>query len=135
MNFRHPFDSRECLKFRLEKSVYYGCISRDTCLRELNLIIKPNRFCYRLFTVLYFSVRSSRSNALCYGLPSCMSVKRKETPAPSVHFKIKILVTVRRGISKRSHEKIGDCEQAIFVIMHQMKSFREKLVCVIVSPV
>ena len=29
----------------------------------------------RLFTVLYFSVRSSRSSALCYGLPSCMSVK------------------------------------------------------------
>ena len=26
--------------------------------------------------------------------------------------KIKILVTVRRGISKRSHEKIGDCEQS-----------------------
>ena len=25
--------------------------------------------------------------------------------------KIKIPVTVRRGISKRSHEKIGDCEQ------------------------
>ena len=24
-----------------------GCISRDTCLRELNVIInKPNRFCY-----------------------------------------------------------------------------------------
>ena len=30
---------------------------------------------YRLFTVLYFSVRSSRSSALRYGLPSCMSVK------------------------------------------------------------
>ena len=29
----------------------------------------------RLFTVLYFSVRSSRSSTLCYGLPSCMSVK------------------------------------------------------------
>ena len=29
----------------------------------------------RLFTVLYFCVRSSRSSALCYGLPSCMSVK------------------------------------------------------------
>ena len=29
----------------------------------------------RLFTVLYFSVRSSRSNALRYGLPSWMSVK------------------------------------------------------------
>ena len=53
---------------------------------------------YRLFTVLYFSVTSSRSSALCYGLPSCM--------------KIKIPVTVRRGISKRSHEKIGDCEQS-----------------------
>ena len=23
----------------------YGCISRDTCLRELN-VIKPNRLCY-----------------------------------------------------------------------------------------
>ena len=29
----------------------------------------------RLFTVLYFSVRWSRSRALHYGLPSCMSVK------------------------------------------------------------
>ena len=29
----------------------------------------------RLFTVLYFSVRSSRSRALRYGLPCCMSVK------------------------------------------------------------
>ena len=29
----------------------------------------------RLFTVLYFSVRSSKSSALRYGLPSCMSVK------------------------------------------------------------
>ena len=32
-------------------------------------------FLVRLFTVLYFSVRSSRSRALCYWLPSCMSVK------------------------------------------------------------
>ena len=29
----------------------------------------------RLFTVLYFSVRSSRSSALRYGLPSCMSAE------------------------------------------------------------
>ena len=29
----------------------------------------------RLFTVLYFAVRSPRSSAMCYGLPSCMSVK------------------------------------------------------------
>ena len=33
------------------------------------------------------------------------------TPAPSVHLKIKVPVTVRRGISKRSHEKIGDCDK------------------------
>ena len=57
----------------------------------------------RLFTVLYFFLRSSRSRALRYGLL---------TPAPSVHLKIKMAVTVRRGISKRSHEKIGDCEQS-----------------------
>ena len=25
--------------------LFYGCISRDTFLRELN-VIKPNRFCY-----------------------------------------------------------------------------------------
>ena len=31
---------------------------------------------------------------------------------PSVHVKIKIAVTVRRGISKRSLEKIGNCEQS-----------------------
>ena len=29
----------------------------------------------RLFTVLYFSVRSSKSSALRYELPSCMTVK------------------------------------------------------------
>ena len=33
-------------------------------------------------------------------------------PPPSVHLKIKKPVTVRRGISKQSHEKIGDCEQS-----------------------
>ena len=33
-------------------------------------------------------------------------------PAPLVHLKIKIPVTVRSGISNRSHEKIGDCEQS-----------------------
>ena len=39
--------------------------------------------------------------------------EKSPTPAPSVPLKIKIPVTVRRGISKRSHEKIGDCEQSI----------------------
>ena len=33
-------------------------------------------------------------------------------PTPSVHLKIKIAVTVRSGISKRSHENTGDCEQS-----------------------
>ena len=35
----------------------------------------PLRLAGRLFTVLYFSVRSSRSSTLRYGLPSRMSVK------------------------------------------------------------
>ena len=34
------------------------------------------------------------------------------TPTHSAHLKIKIAVTIRRGISKRSHEKIGDCEHS-----------------------
>ena len=60
MNFRHPFDSRGCLKFRLEKSVHYGCISRDTtCLRELNVIIKPNR------SVLLYTKRRVLERNLC----------------------------------------------------------------------
>ena len=33
---------------------------------------------FRLFTVLYFPVRSSRSSVLRYGLPSCISVKTTE---------------------------------------------------------
>ena len=35
-------------EIQARKSVYWGCISRDTCLWELNVhvIIKPNRFCY-----------------------------------------------------------------------------------------
>ena len=37
------------------------------------------------------------------------------TLAPSVHLKINIPVTVRRGISKRSHEKIEDCEQSKYI--------------------
>ena len=31
-----------------------------------------------------------------------------------------IAVTVRRGISIRSHEKIGDCEQSTFYIIGEM---------------
>ena len=42
---------------------------------KIKKIIYIYFFLVRLFTVLYFSVRSSRSRALCYWLPSCMSVK------------------------------------------------------------
>ena len=35
----------------------------------------PSNGASRLFTVLHFSVRTSRSSALRDGLPSCMSVK------------------------------------------------------------
>ena len=72
----------------------------------------------RLFTVLYFSVRSSRSSAFRYGLAILRECQNYlgggggPTSAPSVHLKIRIPLTVRRGISKRSHEKIGDCEQS-----------------------
>ena len=41
------------------------------------------------------------------------------TPAPLVHLKIKIPVTVRRGISKRSHAEVGDCEQSTFCFVAQ----------------
>ena len=57
----------------------------------------------RLFTVLYFSIRSSRSSTLCYRLPSCVSVK---TTPPLVLSRVSFKFSnVRRGISKRSHEK------------------------------
>ena len=49
----------------------------------------------RLLTVVYFSVRTTRSSALRYGLLSCLSVKTTAlipTPAPSVHLKIKMAV-------------------------------------------
>ena len=90
---------------------------------------------YRLFIVLYFSVRSSRSSALCYGCHLAWVSKllwgvgavweeaRKISPPlppraiipvarPLGTFKTQDTVMVRRGISKRSHEKIGDCEQS-----------------------
>ena len=61
----------------------------------------------RLFTVLYFSVRSSTSSALRYGLPSCMSVK----PPRYIWKSRSPQLMVRRTKSRRSHEKIGDCVQ------------------------
>ena len=87
----------------------------------------------RLFTVLYFSVRSSRSSFLRYGLPSCMMVKttygtgavweeaRKtdpRRPPPWYIWKSRWTpLTVRRAIFPRSHEKIGDCDQFSHLII------------------
>ena len=93
----------------------------------------------RLFTVLYFSERSSRSSALRYGLPSCMSVKlQSPTPTRSVGtFKNQDscdAVTLRRGFSERSHEKIGDCEQSNAVLIYNWSSicwlYVSRYVCV-----
>ena len=71
-------------------------------------IIQGIQFCtvpLRLFSVLYFSVRWSRSRALRYGLPSCMTV----------HLKIKMAAIngTTRYISTISL-KIGDCEQSMY---------------------
>ena len=91
----------------------------------------------RLFKVLYFSVRLSRSNTLRHGLPSCMSVKTTQgagavweevrkiffsPPSPYSynprHLSLGTFenqdcppLTVRRAISQWSHDKIGDCKQ------------------------
>ena len=62
----------------------------------------------RLFTVLYSSVRSSKSSALRYGH---LKIKIPVTVSRGISHEIKIPVKVRRGIS---HEKIGDCEQSKF---------------------
>ena len=48
MNFRHPFDSLVGMSEIQASKSYEGCISRDTCRRELNVIIEPNCFCYYL---------------------------------------------------------------------------------------
>jgi len=56
------------LKIILKITLFNEKVSR--LFNEKPVFLNP-----RLFTVLYFSVRSSRSNDLRYGLPSCMSVK------------------------------------------------------------
>ena len=43
---------------------------------------------------------------------------------PSVHLKIKIAVAVRRGISKRSHEKIRYCDSLVFFFFSYTAQFR-----------
>ena len=74
----YPYPVTDCLYLEEIKAISVAI------LKILNLGSYRNRNIfhinlpqiYRLFTVLYFSVRSSRSSALCHGLPSCMSVNR-----------------------------------------------------------
>ena len=63
----YPFILDVSYWLRLQKQCLFFC-----CFR---LGVFASRVLVRLFTVLYFFVRSSRSSALRYGLPSCMSVK------------------------------------------------------------
>ena len=86
-------------------------------------------FGYNVFFVLidcsqsvHFPVRSSRSRASRYGLPilhECQNYlsynpRRDARPLAIGAFENQDSRDgKRRGISKRSHEKIGDCEQSI----------------------
>ena len=54
---------------------FYKVVVPSLIAKGFANVFKVYLFQYRLFTVLYFSVRSSRSSALRYGLPSCLSVK------------------------------------------------------------
>ena len=125
-----PVNVEQSSRFRL------GNHSRPCFFLRLSFAARP-------FTVLFLFVRSSRSSALRYGLPSCISVKTTQTysgsggglglkrekcfsrppptraiipvACPSVRLKI-TMATINgktRAISRLSHEKIGDCEQSI----------------------
>ena len=89
---------------------------------------------------LYFPVRSSRSSAIRYRLPFSMSVKTALraggglggsekniflVPLPlELHGKSRWpSLTVRGDISRRSHGKIGNCEQPTFRVMSNVWSF------------
>ena len=67
----HPIDLPQprcprCGKTSVNTPQLHICVTQLLLFKQFN---------YRLFTVPYFSVRSSRSSALRYGLPSRMSVK------------------------------------------------------------
>ena len=90
-----------------------GCLK--TVRKENNLAKSLRVVSFRLFTVLYFSVRSSRSSTLRFGLHLAWVSKLRyiwKSRWPSL--------TVRRAISQRSHEKIGDCEQSKFHLKWQV---------------
>ena len=82
-NYKSTSKSISCLlQLSGGGGVLKGILGRGQCqgLQTPTLFKTKNAhlatlFKTRLLTVLYFSVRSSRSSALRYGLPSCMSVK------------------------------------------------------------
>ena len=74
----YPYPVTDCLYLEEIKAISVAILKilnlgsyRNRNIFHINLLQ-----IYRLFTVLYFSVRSSRSSALCHRLPSCMSVNR-----------------------------------------------------------
>ena len=60
-----------------KSSVFSFAVFASVCYpaNRVSFDLPASRVLVRLFTVLHFFVRSSRSSALRYGLPSCMSVK------------------------------------------------------------
>ena len=66
----------------------------------------------------WYNALSERELQLCYYSPSIFLAPPSPLRAiipdarPLGTFENQDTVTVRRGISKRSHEKIGDCEQS-----------------------
>ena len=137
--FSADFSEQEASRYN-DTGERSGASTEGMCI--FNIERKKTKAVYsnRLFTVLYFSVRSSRSGALSelraailhegqnylgagrgrsgrkqekyFSHPPPPPLSYSPTPVPSEHLEIKIPVTVRRGISKRSHEKIGDCEES-----------------------
>ena len=106
------------IKYQENSPCVIKCLILMTTLFYKGLILQGQNWCWshwklkglrqdRLLTVPYFPATSSRSSALRYGLPSCMSVKTKSRRPP---------LTVRRAISRRSHGKIRDCEQSKYKI-------------------
>ena len=69
----------------------------DGCDTHKNVDCSQSSFFHKIIEIERFALRAAI-------LHECQNY--------SVHLKIKAPVTVRRGISKRSHEKKGDCEQS-----------------------
>lgn len=89
------------MNFRPECSSY--------CIHTITKSLQRRRS--RLFAVPYFSVRSPRSSALLYQRPSWFRDR-----LDSVHLKTRWLPVREGARSRRSYEKMGDCEQSNSVL-------------------